>query len=198
MRAETDIQKLQRAIEEKRYRDAQELLETGDIEPEVAEKWLRWLADLYREEWHQAGFESEKQSAVQPQMTVLPLMAGMATVSVLLLMMMGLSVLVFNIPEMIIQASFSLVAIVSGAIGLHRAAVWLYPDHGREIGIVAWFGMSAYLVWSRVALWYTGEAQTISSVITFLLMLPLVIESSWYLGNKIGTEIAKRQVIDGK
>src|SRR5688572_9197479 len=58
--ANKDLGNLHRAIQEQRYRDAREIIETGDLTPEVAQKWQQWLIELHHEEWSQAGVRNRK------------------------------------------------------------------------------------------------------------------------------------------
>ncbi|HEX2620025.1 MAG TPA: hypothetical protein VHL11_07755, partial [Phototrophicaceae bacterium] len=59
------MQEFHRLVEEQRYREARGILETEDIDPEVAEKWTVWLEELQRAERVMVGVASDKRNPVQ-------------------------------------------------------------------------------------------------------------------------------------
>lgn len=69
--ANKDLPKLNIAIQEKRYRDAREIIETGDLDAKTAAKWRQWLAELHHEERENVGISTDKEKPkIKPVETV--------------------------------------------------------------------------------------------------------------------------------
>ena len=184
-------------IEEQRYREAREVLETEpDIAPEVAEKWLNWLQELHLDERREAGIlmESKKLPAVQAEP---PIGTALATVNVSILALFSwlIGSQIIQTPNMAAQSFFLLVALLIGIFGWQHAANKITSEHKLEAGIgIALFLFFSLVFGSRMPFVYYDDPPVRYVIAAFLLIYPALAWGGWHLGMRLGVLLAKARL----
>lgn len=183
-------------IQEERYREAREVLETESIEDEVREKWLRWMADLHREERVMAGVLSDKTKAnaereIQAEEEIGGFIAGTLLTLVAGLLASLLIAIVFTTPSIWFGGWMLVGGVVLGFIGWQRVGHLLNETHGAAIGVVAFMSLMVYVMSSGIPVMYYYEIPVNYVAAMAFLVLPGVAGISWSAGTWLGTRAAR-------
>ncbi len=162
------LQEFHQAVDEERYRDAREILLTGDIEPEAREKWLMWLDALHRDEWRLAGVLPEKKHLEAASPDTRRLVAGLAGLFLAGVVTAVVCTLLFTVPNVIFQVGGLLLVLVSGVWGWNR----LMAAELRAVMPVAVLLLGGYILSSGAPLYYYFEPQWNYTLAAFALAFP--------------------------
>lgn len=184
-------------VAEERYREARGILETEqDIDPEVAEKWQRWLADLHHEERLQAGVapDLKKRNPDRALEDLGRMVGGTAAVvaSAIPLWLLVVNVLTYETASYMKGGFFLLAALILGYVGWQRAARLISPEHHFLVGAALNFGLLIYLLTSGIPGWYYYDPVPFGYLAAaFALVFPACAYAVYWLGEHAGLGIVR-------
>lgn len=183
-------------IEEERYREAREILETEKIDPAVREKWLTWLHELHREDRVQAGVMSDKAKANRLRAEAAFAEVWGFVVATALVIVIGFAVALYAAfaltnPSPLFSGLLLAAGLVFGHIGWQHIANTISTDHGMLISSIVVVMLTVYLLTSGVPFFYYYEVPLNHTLTAFALIFPGAGTLAWQPGYKIGAVIAR-------
>ncbi len=178
------------------YRDARGILESEpEIDPQIAEKWLRWLDDLHADEWLQVGVvhDLKKRDPIQSQATLIRHIGGTsgAVIGSIVLWLIVVQVFTFANATTAGGGFFLLVGVIAGFLGWQYGAQFISRRHRLFIGAGIAFGLWLYIISSGIPMWYYNDPPLSYLIAAFLLLAPAVAFLLYKLGAWLGFTIWK-------
>lgn len=182
-------------IEEERYREAREILETEDVDAEVRDKWLRWMHDLHHEERVMAGVRSDKakansQRVHQSQEELGGFVGGTLMAATASIMTVLLISAVFTTPSIVLAAWTLAVGVVIGLVGWLRLGNLIHAVHGNMIAVFVFMFLMIYILSSGLPMMHYYQVPVNYVAAMSLLLLPGVGGISWDAGTWLGIRAA--------
>ncbi len=188
------MQAFHRLVAEQRYREALGVLETADdLDPQVVEKWSRWLADLQHEERLLVGVASDKRKPAERQQATGELGQLFGQVGGLLVMTAGMvlfAAAALTTPNFLLGSGLIIALLVAGYPGWVRLTQAWFPQTSGVPGIVVTFALLFYVLTSGVPLVYYPTLPLDYVLAALALLLPAVIPVGWQVGGRFGKALA--------
>lgn len=190
------MREVYKLIQEERYREAREVLETEPVDAEVREKWLKWMADLHHEERVMAGVRSDKvkantQREFQAEEELAGFIGGTLLTLAAALLVVFVIALAFTTPSVWFSGWMLIGGIVLGLIGWQRMGHLLDETHGTVIGVIVFMTLIVYVMSSGIPMMYYFEVPVNYVAAMALLVLPGVGGISWNAGTWLGIRAAR-------
>jgi hypothetical protein len=187
--ANKQMQYFHELVAQERYREARGILETEDIAPDIAEKWMAWLDHLHTEERVQVGVLSDKARYDRQQSTIATAkVVGSAIAFVFTLIVIPLLFYVFMTDSVGVGRVFPVLAgILFGYLGWYRFLFHFTSNHRAELTGVIVFVLLA--VSGIPFIGYLGESLT-----TWTAAVALQLPFWSYITSSIGEFMGERVV----
>ena len=192
--ANKQMQYFHELVAQERYREARGVLETEDIDPQVAEKWLAWLDHLHTEERVQVGVLSDKARYDRQQSTIASAQVVGAAVAIVLTLVVMLPLFYKLMTTGTVQGMVFLFlgGIMLGTLGWHRFLRQFAPNHRFELTGVIVFILTMLMMSGGVPFSYYPDGPPAESWLsTVLLQLPFWGYITASIGETVGARIVR-------
>lgn len=187
---------VQELIRAERYREARGILESDpDIDRRAAEKWLRWLDELHRDERSQAGVvtDAKKQNPARAFDDLWQVAGGTAlVVAALPLLWLAVNrVLTYETSTVPGGAVFLIFGLVGGYFGWQWAAKFIWPSRSFIVGAGIMLFLFFMVLSTGIPTFYFYNPPLRFLLAAAALVLPAVAYGAYRVGSQAGLLAAR-------